>query len=93
MAMAPISETMKTVTVIASRLRFPGVLHFPLRFHVLGRALFLHLRVAVPTSLDDAQRALVEQLHQSFGGGEAAPAEEGFLSKVFGSDKGKKKRK
>jgi molecular chaperone DnaJ len=64
------------------------------RLQASGRGdLFLHLRVAVPTALDDGQRALVEQLHQSFGGAEAAPEEEGFLSKVFGSDKGKKKRK
>ena len=56
--------------------------------------LYLHLRVAVPKSLSAEQRQLVEQLHRSLDG-EAPPGEEeGFLAKVFGSEKGgKKKRK
>ena len=55
--------------------------------------LYLHLRVAVPKSLSTEQRQLVEQLHRSLDGGAAPAEEEGFLAKVFGSEKGKKKRK
>jgi len=55
--------------------------------------LFLHLRVAVPRSLTEEQRQLVDQLHRSLDGGTASGGEEGFLSKVFGSEKGKKKRR
>jgi DnaJ-class molecular chaperone len=57
--------------------------------------LYLHIRVAIPRSLTAEQRQLVEQLRRSLDG-EAADAEgeeEGFLAKVFGSEKGKKKRK
>jgi len=60
--------------------------------------LYLHLRVAVPKSLSAEQRRLVDQLRRSLDGetetGEGAGEEEGFLAKVFGSEKGgKKKRK
>jgi molecular chaperone DnaJ len=56
--------------------------------------LYLHLRVAVPKSLNAEQRQLVEQLRRSLDGEPAGGGEEGFLSKVFGSEKsGKKKRK
>jgi molecular chaperone DnaJ len=56
--------------------------------------LYLHLRVAVPKSLNAEQRQLLEQLRRSLDGEPAEAGEEGFLSKVFGSEKGgKKKRK
>ncbi|WP_257305045.1 molecular chaperone DnaJ [Geothrix campi] len=56
--------------------------------------LYLHLRVAVPKSLNPEQRQLLEQLRRSLDGEPAEAGEEGFLSKVFGSEKGgKKKRK
>ena len=56
--------------------------------------LYLHLRVAVPKSLTAEQRQLVEQLRRSLDGESAEGEEEGFLAKVFGSEKsGKKKRK
>lgn len=56
--------------------------------------LYLHLRVAVPKSLTGEQRQLVEQLRRSLDGDPGGEDDEGFLAKVFGSDKGgKKKRK
>jgi molecular chaperone DnaJ len=56
--------------------------------------LYLHLRVAVPKALNAEQRQLLEQLRRSLDGEPAREGEEGFLSKVFGSEKsGKKKRK
>jgi DnaJ-class molecular chaperone len=55
--------------------------------------LYLHLRVAVPKSLTAEQRQLVEQLRHSLEGDPAAADEEGFLAKVFGSDKGRKKKR
>jgi molecular chaperone DnaJ len=56
--------------------------------------LYLHLRVAVPKSLTSEQRDLIEQLRRSLEGDKAEGEEEGFLAKVFGSEKsGKKKRK
>ncbi len=56
--------------------------------------LYLHLRVAVPKSLTAEQRQLVDQLRRSLEGEADAGEEEGFLAKVFGSEKGgKKKRK
>jgi molecular chaperone DnaJ len=62
------------------------------RLQAAGRGdLYLHLRVAVPKSLTAEQRDLVEQLRRSFGGDEAE--EEGFLAKVFGSEKHGKKKK
>ena len=63
------------------------------RLRASGRGdLYLHLRVAVPHKLTGPQEALIRQLLQPAGEGEA-PEEEGFLAKVFGSDKGKKKKK
>ncbi|WP_243304982.1 molecular chaperone DnaJ [Geothrix oryzisoli] len=56
--------------------------------------LFLHLRAAVPTSITAEQRQLLDQLRRSLDGERAGDEEAGFLSKVFGSEKGgKKKRK
>lgn len=56
--------------------------------------LYLHLRVAVPKALSPEQRQLVEHLRRSLGGEAPEGEEEGFLAKVFGSEKGgKKKRK
>ena len=55
--------------------------------------LYLHLRVAVPKSLSAEQRQLVEQLRRSLDGETEAGEEEGFLAKVFGSEKGGKKKK
>jgi len=56
--------------------------------------LYLHLRVAVPKSLTAEQRQLVDQLRRSLEGENDSGEEEGFLAKVFGSEKGgKKKRK
>jgi hypothetical protein len=50
--------------------------------------------VAVPKSLSAEQRQLVEQLRRSLDGEPVDGEEEGFLAKVFGSEKGgKKKRK
>ena len=53
--------------------------------------LYLHLRVAVPKDLTAEQKDLVEQLHRSLDG--ASAQGEGFLAKVFGSEKGGKKKK
>jgi molecular chaperone DnaJ len=56
--------------------------------------LYLHLRVAVPTRLSAEQKALIRQLLEAqVEEGQAPEADEGFLAKVFGSDKGKKKKK
>jgi molecular chaperone DnaJ len=56
--------------------------------------LYLHLRVAVPKSLTSDQKELIEQLHHSLDAATAGGEQEGFLSKVFGSEKsGKKHRK
>ena len=54
--------------------------------------LFLHLRVAVPKSLTGEQRELVERLRRSFNGEPEEGEDEGFLAKVFGSEKGAKKK-
>ena len=62
------------------------------RLQATGRGdLYLHLRVAVPKSLTAEQRDLVEQLRRSFGGDD--DSDEGFLAKVFGSEKHGKKKK
>ena len=64
------------------------------RIQASGRGdLFLHLKVAVPKKLSPEQEQLVRQLAASFEGGGAAVTEEGFLAKVFGSDKSKKKKR
>jgi molecular chaperone DnaJ len=55
--------------------------------------LYLHLRVAVPTKLDAEQEELVRQLLAAFRADGQAPEDEGFLAKVFGSEKNKKKKK
>ena len=55
--------------------------------------LYLHLRVAVPKSLSAEQRQLVERLRRSLDGEPAEGEEEDvFLAKVFGSEKGGKKK-
>ena len=54
--------------------------------------LYLHLRVAVPKSLTAEQRELVERLRRSFDGESEDGQDEGFLAKVFGSEKGAKKK-
>ena len=66
------------------------------RLRASGRGdLYLHLRVAVPTRLSDEQKDLIRRLLDTEAGDPKAPEaeEEGFLSKVFGSDKSKKKKK
>ena len=56
--------------------------------------LYLHFRVIVPTRVSPEQKALIASLLETPTGDEpAAEEEEGFLAKVFGSDKGKKKKK
>ncbi len=56
--------------------------------------LYLHLRAAVPKAITAEQRQLLEQLRRSLDGEPAGEGEEGFLAKVFGAEKGgKKKRK
>jgi len=56
--------------------------------------LFLHLRVAVPKKLSARETELVKELLDSqVADIEGAEADEGFLAKVFGSDKNKKKKK
>ena len=64
------------------------------RLQGIGRGnLLLHVKVAVPKSLTAEQRQLVEQLRRSLDGEAADGEEEGFLAKVFGSEKSGKKRK
>jgi molecular chaperone DnaJ len=56
--------------------------------------LYLHLRAAVPKSLTGEQRILLEQLRESIEGSETPEnGDEGFLAKVFGSDRNGKKKK
>jgi molecular chaperone DnaJ len=56
--------------------------------------LYLHLRVVVPQKLAPGQAELVRQLLEvEVANGAAPEPEEGFLAKVFGGDKAKKKRK
>jgi len=54
--------------------------------------LYLHFRVIVPTRVSPEHKELIAALLDT-PGGEGAVEEEGFLSKVFGSDKAKKKKK
>ena len=64
------------------------------RLQGAGRGdLYLHLRVAVPRSLTGEQRELLEQLRRSLEGEPAGAGEEGFLAKVFGAEKGRKKKR
>ncbi len=55
--------------------------------------LFLHFRVAVPKALSAEQRELVDQLRRSLDGEAAHGEDEGFLAKVFGAEKGGKKKR
>nr|WP_320132776.1 molecular chaperone DnaJ [uncultured Holophaga sp.] len=56
--------------------------------------LYLHLRVAVPQKLPPEQEELVRQLLDTMiSGGQAPEQPEGFLAKVFGSEKNRKKKK
>jgi molecular chaperone DnaJ len=56
--------------------------------------LFLHLRVAVPQKLAPEQTELVRQLLVAEqANGTVAAESEGFLAKVFGGDKGRKRKK
>jgi len=56
--------------------------------------LYLHLRVAVPSKLSAEKAALVRQLlADEVANGAVPEASEGFLAKVFGGDKGRKKKK
>jgi len=65
------------------------------RLRGAGRGdLYLHLRVAVPHKLSAEQTDLVRRLlDDDVASGTVAEPEEGFLAKVFGGDKGKKKKK
>jgi molecular chaperone DnaJ len=65
------------------------------RLRGTGRGdLYLHLRVSVPTKLSSGQAQLVRQLlDDDVASGLVAEPEEGFLAKVFGGDKGRKKKK
>ena len=65
------------------------------RLRGTGRGdLYLHLRVAVPQKLSSEQEELVRQLLASFApNGQKHGTDEGFLAKVFGADKTKKKKK
>jgi molecular chaperone DnaJ len=65
------------------------------RLRGAGRGdLYLHLRVAVPTRLSAGQTDLVRQLlEDDVANGLLPEPSEGFLAKVFGGDKGRKKKK
>jgi len=65
------------------------------RLRGAGRGdLYLHLRVAVPQKLSAEKAELVRRLLDDEVASGVVPEEnEGFLSKVFGGDKGKKKKK
>jgi molecular chaperone DnaJ len=55
--------------------------------------LYLHLRVAVPTKLSSEQEELVRELLATMRQDGQAPESGSFLAKVFGGEKGKKKKK
>ncbi|HNX30689.1 MAG TPA: molecular chaperone DnaJ [Holophaga sp.] len=61
----------------------------------IGRGdLYLHLRVAVPQKLSSEQEDLVRRLYAAMAPDGHPPAtDDGFLAKVFGKEKGKKKKK
>ena len=65
------------------------------RLQASGRGdLYLHVRVEVPTKLSAGQEELVRQLLDGLvAEGRIPKAPEGIFAKVFGSDKGKKKKK
>ena len=54
--------------------------------------LYLHFRVPVPTRVTPEQKAVIASLLEPQAVDGETPEEEGFLAKVFGSDKGKKKK-
>jgi molecular chaperone DnaJ len=64
------------------------------RLRGAGRGdLYLHLRVAVPQKLSPGQTELVRRLlDDEVASGAVTEPNEGFLAKVFGSEKGKKKK-
>jgi molecular chaperone DnaJ len=56
--------------------------------------LYLHLRVAIPQKLTAEQADLIKRLAGSLAPGDQnSEPDNGFLAKVFGTEKGKKKRK
>jgi len=56
--------------------------------------LFLHLRVAIPQKLTSEQSELVKQLADALKpAAQNSEPEDGFLAKVFGTDKAKKKKR
>jgi molecular chaperone DnaJ len=65
------------------------------RLRGAGRGdLYLHLRVTVPGKLSAEKAELVRRLlDDDVASGTVAEPEEGFLAKVFGGDKAKKKKK
>ena len=65
------------------------------RLRGAGRGdLYLHLRVAVPQKLTPQQEQLVKELLETMiSNGQAPEQPEGFLAKVFGSEKNRKKKK
>ncbi len=65
------------------------------RLRATGRGdLYLHLRVAVPQKLSNEQEELVRSLHATMApNGHKSKTEDGFLAKVFGTEKNKKKKK
>jgi molecular chaperone DnaJ len=64
------------------------------RLRGAGRGdLYLHLRVAVPQKLSAGQTELVRRLlDDEVASGAVTEPSEGFLSKVFGGENGKKKK-
>jgi len=64
------------------------------RLRGAGRGdLYLHLRVGIPKKLRPDQETLVRELLASFQEERPATEEEGFLAKMFGSEKNKKSKK
>ncbi len=65
------------------------------RLRSTGRGdLYLHLRVAIPQKLSSEQETLVRSLHATMApNGRKSETDDGFLAKVFGSEKNKKKKR
>jgi molecular chaperone DnaJ len=65
------------------------------RLRSTGRGdLYLHLRVAVPQKLSSEQEGLVRSLHATMTpNGHKSKTDDGFLAKVFGTEKNKKKKR
>jgi len=65
------------------------------RLRSTGRGdLYLHLRVAIPQRLSAEQEELVRGLHATLASnGHKSKTEDGFLAKVFGTEKNKKKKR